>query len=184
MTARHELAVRAQGGDQDALLELIELCGPQITNGVLAAARTFSRQDREDAESEAFLAVWQSFDSYRGDADACGWMYSVARRTAAKRVVEPHVRQRKVTQRLESLTRPASAPGSDHRLAELDLVAFVLSALDPDHAEVLRMHILERRSYREISEELHVSEGTVASRLNRAKRAALQLIRATQAQDA
>lgn len=184
VTTRRALVVKAQAGDRDALLELIELCAPQITNGVLAAAGTFSRHDREDAESEAFLAVWKSFESYRGESDPCGWMYSVARRTAAKRVVEPQVRQRKVTQRLESFTRPASAPGSDHRLADLDLVAFILSALDPDHAEVLRLHVLEGKSYQEIAADLHVSEGTVGSRLNRAKRAALQLIRASQAQDA
>ena len=68
---------------------------------------------------------------------------------------------------------PPGASGSEHDLLHEErrhLIERSLSSLKPDLRSVLVLRDLEELSYSEIAEILGWSEGTVASRLNRARR--------------
>ena len=66
--------------------------------------------------------------------------------------------------------QPASAPEAPARLACAETLA-ALDDLTPDQAELLRLRAVEGLSYAEMARRLRVSEGTVTSRLSRARAA-------------
>jgi RNA polymerase sigma-70 factor (ECF subfamily) len=62
------------------------------------------------------------------------------------------------------------APGQERNADDRELLEQALARLEPDLRAVFVLREVESRSYREMAEILGISDGTVASRLNRARR--------------
>ena len=78
-------------------------------------------------------------------------------------------RRRKRHQRLAYEPVDESARG-DERTEQKDLVEHALARLDPELRSICVLREIDELSYREIAEVLDIPEGTVGSRLNRARR--------------
>lgn len=152
---------RMMNGDERARALYLEH-GPAIENW--AHRRFDDRQAAEEVVQEVVLAAWRKyaqFDPSRGSERA--WMFGIARNVAA-------TRYRRTRRHLASVpTADAPDRGRDEvefdRLVDRSLVADSVRSLSSEHRAVLVAAYWERLSTREISERLHIPEGTVKSRL-------------------
>jgi len=144
-----------------------------------AMALTRSVADAEDLVQEATLRAYGSFTSLRGD-DAKPWLLTIVRNT--------HLtlqRRRRTAISLSELDETTdsvfvdSQPGPEELACDTELqhlLGSLVAQLKPEQREVLLLREVEDLNYREIANVLGIAEGTVMSRLARA-RAALKTLR-------
>ena len=162
------LVRRAQRGDRMAFERLVDRHQHRLFT--LAARSLGSRQDAEDAVQEAFLRAWRGLGGFRGGSLFSTWLYRIclnaAHDTRARRGAEPS----EVAE---------TVPDARDRLAERELsseLQAALSALDESHRVTVILHDVLGCSYAEVAEATDVAEGTVKSRLFRARRELAQLL--------
>ena len=163
---------RAQRGDPGAFEELI---GPleQLVWRV-CWHYTGSRETAEDCGQEAMLRIWRSLDSYRGDCALESWVYRIAANCCMD-YLRKKKRDRSVS--VEPLREqgfdPADpSPGTEEQVEAADAhrrLREAIALLPEDQREALILTQLEKVPYEEAARSLGVSEGTVKSRVNRAK---------------
>lgn len=132
-----------------------------------------SAADAEDLTQQAFLIAQQKADQIR-DAELAGrWLLAVVRNAFLK------TRRRRIPLPaggleidMASVPDPVTENGKERASEEPIDSASLQAALDelPDEFRVpLVMYYFEESSYREIAEQLDLPQGTVMSRLSRAK---------------
>ncbi len=132
-------------------------------------------QEAEDGVQEVFLKVQRRLDTFRGEAALSTWLYQVALRTLLdhRRRVVRQTRPRGLGGEEESLPagpgEPAAPADAAIRNERRRLVREALDRLPPRHREVLVLRELEGLAYRDIARILGVAQGTVESRLFRAR---------------
>ena len=163
MTATdEELMARVARGDRRALESLYRRHSPWIA-GRLAAA-TSSRDLAEEALQDAFMSVWHSASSYRGEGDVAAWLWGIARR----RLISLG---RKRTDVPEQLVAP-DVPGVDEAVLSRDEAQRVRAAVDRlprDQREAIEGVVFEDRPVVDVARSLGVPVGTIKSRLHRAR---------------
>ena len=163
---------RAQRGDPEAFEELI---GPleQLVWRV-CWHYTGNRETAEDCGQEAMLRIWRSLDSYRGDCALESWVYRIAANCCMD-YLRKKKRDKSVS--VEPLREqgfdPADpSPGTAEQVEAADehrRLREAIALLPEDQREALILTQLEKVPYEEAARSLGVSEGTVKSRVNRAK---------------
>jgi RNA polymerase sigma-70 factor (ECF subfamily) len=178
---RTDLVSAAQSGDRAALMALIERCSGAIARGLVAAGYSPTFIDYEDAEQDALLAIVENFSRADPVASPCGWMHKVARNRAIGRTRSTVARKRST----ERLVRQAALDDIaqvdeydlDSRLPVEELVSLVVGALPPDYRAVVVAYHLDGMPVSRIAEELCIAESAVYTRLRRARKAMLQVLR-------
>lgn len=171
-----KLAQRAQRGDQDAFALLVERCQGQVYN--LALRLTGSPEDAADVSQEAFLKAWRGLPSFQWDCAFSTWLYRLAhnaaidflRRRAHQRGAESPLSLDEEENGLAALTPdPGPSPQElvEHKQLQ-EALAGGLAQLSPDHRQALALR-LSGLSYAEIARTLDLEEGTVKSRIARAR---------------
>lgn len=132
-----------------------------------------SREDAEDCAQEALLRAYRAFDRFRGEAGAKTWLYRIAYNTCIDAL-----RKRQGTLSLEALGEAGfepvetglPQPGEALERRELRRqIEQALQALPPDQRAVMILRDFQQMPYNEIAAVLELNEGTVKSRLNRAR---------------
>ena len=141
------------------------------------------REEAEDVVQEVFVQVFKGIDSFRQEAQLGTWIYRVAVNTCKNRAKylarRPETRQSE----LEEVTGQAAdhgaggvtssaLPAPDQEVMGHQAEAIVkrcILELEPDFREVLILRDLENLSYEAICEITRAPEGTVKSRLHRAR---------------
>lgn len=172
-----ELVSRAKQGDQDAFSQLVEVNQNKIYT--LALRMTGSPEDGADLAQEAFLRAWRSLPSFQGESNFSTWLYRLTSNLCID-FLRREKRRRAVTAAVpldgEEDSPPAQVP--DHRFTpeseweRKELRAALdrgLSKLSDGHRQVLVLRELEGLSYAEIAGRLELEEGTVKSRIARAR---------------
>ncbi|MCI8651491.1 MAG: sigma-70 family RNA polymerase sigma factor [Oscillospiraceae bacterium] len=170
-----DLIAAAQSGDQNAFAQLVEAHQGKVYS--LSYRMTGNPDDAADLTQEAFLNAWRGLASFHGQSSFSTWLHRLTsnvcidflrrekRRTALSMTVEE-----------DEEGRQAEVP--DHRFSpeqELErrelrrTVQQGLAALSPEHRRVLVLRELEGLSYQEIAQCLELEEGTVKSRIARAR---------------
>jgi RNA polymerase sigma-70 factor (ECF subfamily) len=162
-----DLVRNAQRGDPAAMDELMRALAPYVTR--VCGAIALERGD--DAVQETFIAVLRSLRSLREPAALHGWV----RRIAVREAVRTAGGGRAVATAPGVLAeRAAPVPLPDLDTA-LDVRA-ALAQLPPRHRAVLVLRDLDGLSEAEVASLLDVPEGTVKSRLHRARAAAREAL--------
>jgi RNA polymerase sigma-70 factor (ECF subfamily) len=143
--------------------ELVRALAPYV--GRVCGAIALDRGD--DAVQETFIAVLRSLRSLREPAALHGWV----RRIAVREAVRQAQRDPRVTA-LADAEPAAPLPDLD---AALD-VRDALASLRPDQRAVLVLRDLDGLSEADVAAILDVPEGTVKSRLHRARAAAREVL--------
>jgi RNA polymerase sigma-70 factor (ECF subfamily) len=169
------LIKRAQAGDQDALSELYRLHEQRAYN--LALRLLGNSWDAADVTQEAFIKAFGALDRFRGEARFSTWLHRIVLNAA-----RDHVRRRQSDPlALDEIDR-VSSPEHSGRLVggsvrPLDAAADGLSApltqalLDLDERFRLAVVLCDILGfdYSEAAEILEVKEGTIKSRIFRAR---------------
>ena len=157
--AEDELVRNAQRGDALALSALVDRLAPFVGR----ICGPIALEHGEDAAQEALIAVLRDLPALREPRALYGW----ARRIAAREAVR-HARAARRGLPLAGARQELPAPG-DPALARD--VRSVLSALAPEQRAILMLRDLEGLSEQEAAALLEVEQGTVKSRLSRARSA-------------
>lgn len=161
-------------GDVSALDELYARRGPSILSFLMT--QVDSRQVAEEVLQDVMLAAWRNAGQFRGDSSVRTWLLVIAR----NRAMNTH-RKRKLP--LVTLDEAFGTFGQDtgplEKLEKKDTQAKVrnaLSQLPAQQREVLVLVFYHQLSGPEVAQVLGINEGTVKSRLHRAKEALRRIL--------
>ena len=167
-----ELVRQAQQGDQTAFRLLVERYQQYVYT--LALRMLASPQDAEDAAQEVFLSAWWGLPDFRMEAKFSTWLYRLTINASTDLL-----RKRSKTEGQVSMEEapvaavvadPAPTPEEEAQRKEGQAaLQQAILELTEDHRTILLLREVEGLDYREIGEALHLSPGTVRSRLARAR---------------
>jgi len=166
------LVERALRGDEAAAHEIVDRYARELYG--LAFSMVGNAADAEDVLQETFAGAFRGLGSFEGRSSLKTWLTRILVRQAARC---HRSRRAHPTAPLDELSEPAKAvlagraPSASAEDADLRMdVEAALDTLSPEHREVVVMRELQGMSYQEIAEALGVPQGTVESRLFRARR--------------
>jgi RNA polymerase sigma-70 factor (ECF subfamily) len=186
--AEQRFVLRLQARDEHAFNELVETYGPRVYR--LVFRMLGRRAEAEDMTQEVFVQVFKAIGQFRGDSKLSTWIYRVAINTCKNRS--------KYLQRRHDGSQDAFDLIGDHEplhqakgvttgeLSRPDqmvegmqverIVRAAIAELEPDFREALVLRDIENLSYEEITEITGLAEGTVKSRIHRARAMLKELV--------
>ncbi len=188
-----QLIERLKRRDEAAFNELVRLYETRVFRLVLRMLS--DRAEAEDVAQEVFITVFKSIDGFRGDSKLSTWLYRVATNHCKNRIKYLDRRARGKKREFDEIAEHSAADSATMNpqamLARPDqqaeanqieaIVRRAIGALDEDHRELVILRDVENLSYEEIQEITGLPEGTVKSRLHRARLAlAKSVTRATE----
>lgn len=165
------------GGDIEAFETLIQSHQKKVYN--IALRMTKNPDDAEELSQDAFVRAFTSISKFRGDSKFSTWMYRIT-----VNVCTDFLRKRNKTISLS--IEQGAAVGEDERPLQIEedgpgpselsekkqlkeLVRDAMDSLSDEHREVLVLRDLMDMPYKDIANTLNVNEGTIKSRINRAR---------------
>ena len=144
--------------DRETFSRLIREYTPALYR--LALGILHNREDAEDVVSESVLKAYEKLSTLRKPESFRAWLMQITF-NEAKRVYAKNKRYT-LTENIEDYM-PAFED-EHHELWD------IVMELDIDYREVIILYFYEQFSIKEIAQILHIPEGTVKSRLSRAKK--------------
>jgi len=187
-TIREALLLRRlRARDERAFEEVVVLYRDRVFGLILRMVG--NREEAEDLAQEVFITVLKSIDSFRGEAKFSTWLYRIAANHTKNRMKYLQRRAYKATSEYDEAAERAvergEAPSATRAFnpeaamagAQLDRVMQgAIAELDEDHRELVVLRDMEELSYEEIVDITGLNEGTVKSRLHRARSALKALV--------
>jgi len=158
---------RARVGDHEAFAAVVRLYDRRL-RGI--AYRVLGDRDRmDDALQEAYVRAFRALPRFRGDARVGTWLFRITYNAC----LDELARSRKTTHvPLDELVEQASDPAElEDALTTRGELADAFATLSADERAAVFLVDVEGHDYAGASEILGVPVGTVASRLNRARKA-------------
>ena len=143
------------------------------------------REEASDLVQEIFVSVHQNLDRFRMDSKLSTWIFRISKNHCLNRLKYLKRRGRGRSHELGDVSETALNDASEAPLKpdealvaarERALVQKAISQLDEDHRLVVALRDIEGLSYEEIVEITDLPEGTVKSRLHRAREKLVSLI--------
>lgn len=161
---------RARRGDEGAFAALVRHYDTGLRR--LAYRLLGDRARMDDALQEAYLSAYRALPRFRGDSSLGTWLYRIAYNAC----LDELKRTREVVD-LESVRDRAQADGDPiDALSLRQTLAAALTALPLEDRTAVLLVDANGFDYRSAAEVLGIPEGTVASRLNRARAALRQTL--------
>jgi RNA polymerase sigma-70 factor (ECF subfamily) len=181
--AERLLIARLRDRDEQAFREVFRQYMDKVFS--LTYRMLGNRQEAEDVAQEVFITAFKSIESFRGEAKFSTWLLRIAANHSKNRI--KHLARRPtegvdpddVSQVRSMPDRPA--PPVQAQISEPDkmleaaqtnaLIEQAIAALDEDQRLLVVLRDVEELSYEEIGEITGLPEGTIKSRLHRARMA-------------
>lgn len=173
-----ELVRKAAQGDENAFAQLMEAHQGKIYGLILRL--TGSAEDAMELSQETFFNAWRGLPNFHADSRFSTWLYRLATNVAID-FLRKEKRRRSVNitslstedndaQHLLDIPDERFTPQKEAEKRELqETVRRGIDALSEEHRQVLLLRELSALSYAEIAEKLDLEEGTVKSRIARAR---------------
>ena len=167
------LVLRAQNGDEQAFATLFESNKKRVYSVCLLMTKDVA--EAEDLTQEAFLQVFRTIHTFRGEAAFSTWLYRIAVNTVLMRL------RRQKSKAALSLSEPISPESpslahdigmKDSRLTgTIDRIALIraIEALPEGCRHIFSLHEVHGYQHHEIARLLHCSIGNSKSQLHKAK---------------
>ncbi|MEN6357834.1 MAG: sigma-70 family RNA polymerase sigma factor [Armatimonadota bacterium] len=183
-TEEQALISRCKNGDIKAFDELVTHFQKRVYNFAYGIAGNYD--DANDIAQEAFVRVFNSISTFRGDANFTTWIYRIVtnvflderkkaknhRQVSLDEIID--LDETSVSRQIED-EKPL--PGEIAESKERNKAVRTAIASLPDYQRVIMtLYHLHDRSYEEIADILHLPIGTVKSRLNRARGALKEIL--------
>lgn len=182
-----EYVTLCQGGDTDAFEVLVRRHQKKMLN--IAYRMTGNYEDACDIVQEAFLSAYRTLKKFRGEAKFSTWLFGIVVNHSRNRI--RHTRGRAFHEIASIDDPPGENRGNimemspSHDASAIDImmrkevqekVQACIGRLDEEHREVLVLRDIQGFSYDEISVMLKIPDGTVKSRLSRARSALKEVL--------
>ena len=175
-----DAVLRCQRGDADAFEVLVERHQKRMLN--VAYRMLGDYNEACDVVQEAFLAAYRAIRSFRREAKFSTWLYGIVVNHARNRLKKVQTLSRRETVSIDDPLEPDAGrlrrdvpdcgERADERLEKKEIEARVqhcIGTLETEFREVLVLRDIQGFSYEEIGGMLNLPEGTVKSRLFRAR---------------
>lgn len=163
MNRMHEasLVQACRAHDRTAQRELYERNVDRVYRVALRLTR--NEQDAFDVAQETFVQAFENISSFDNRSSLSTWLYRIVTNEALQLL-----RRKRIEHKHLALIgrRPSEAGNDGSKRLELE---DALERLSDEHRAILLLRYHESLSYGRIAEVLQLSDGTVASRLNRAR---------------
>jgi RNA polymerase sigma-70 factor (ECF subfamily) len=184
----HRLIERLRQRDELAFNEIVELYQSRVYN--LVYRMLGNREEARDVAQEVFITVFKAIHLFRGESKFSTWLYRIATnhcknrlKYLGRRAVFPKTQLDELTEREQLESASMSTSGTVERPDRLlegreveKLLQEALEELDEDHRLLIVLRDVQNMSYQEISDITQLAEGTVKSRLHRARAALRELL--------
>jgi len=178
-----KLVQRLKKRDEAAFNELITLYQGRIFR--LVFRMLGDRAEAEDLAQEVFVTVFKSIDGFRGDSKLSTWLYRVASNHCKNRIKYLQRRARGKKMEFDEIAEAGAIESSSMNpsahIARPDqivegyekeeILKVAIASLDEDHRELIVLRDIEALTYDEIQAITGLAQGTVKSRLHRARHA-------------
>jgi len=124
--------------------------------------RVYNEDDALDITQEVFIKVFKGLLDFKGKSSLKTWIFSIAHNTVTNYLVRKKIKEDDI----ESYFL------TDRSYEKMQVKIKVLRAMEKltfEHREILKLRYFDGFTYKEIADLLGISEGTVKSRINRAK---------------
>jgi RNA polymerase sigma-70 factor, ECF subfamily len=158
-------------GIQSAMTPLMDQYGQALMRYLVSILS--SRDSAEDVFQDTWIKVLEKIGSFQNEASFAPWLFRIARNTAYD-----HLRGKKRWWQLDWMRKtgdeevpPLELKVEDHfreAVSNRDTTDKLMSALPPEHREIISMRFYQDMSYEEIASICRLPLGTVKSRLKRA----------------
>ena len=168
-----ELVQKCQAGEMDAFQELVSRYHQKIYVVIVGLLR--NREDALEVAQETFFRAYRKINSFQGGSSFYTWLYRIAVNLA----IDSQRRQKRtpldfrdaMDGLLEEQNEVAKDPFLDVHDRELrEKLVAAINDLTPEHKAVIMLRTVQGLSYKDISQILGCSEGTVMSRLHYARK--------------
>ncbi|MBI2843487.1 MAG: sigma-70 family RNA polymerase sigma factor [Armatimonadetes bacterium] len=171
------LIERCKQGDIAAFNDLVQRYEKRVFNFAYRMAGNYD--DANDVAQEAFIRVFNSINTFRGDANFTTWLYRIVtnvylderkrQKSHLHTSLEDYVEldENTVTRQIED-----GRPTPDHVIERIERDDLLHSAIQelPDYQRIMVvLYHTQGKSYEEIAQIMKLPIGTVKSRLNRAR---------------
>ena len=183
--AERLLIARLKERDGRAFDEIVQLYGDKVFS--LVYRMLGNRHEAEDVAQEVFITVFKTVDGFRGEAKFSTWLLRIAANQSKNRIKYLSRRPTDGGEVEDALQLRAGAgtgtpapvmqaqiEGPDVLMEAAELEALMqraIAALDEEHRLLVILRDVEELSYQEIGEITGLLEGTIKSRLHRARMA-------------
>ncbi len=164
------LIARCRDGDRKAQHELYDQTVTRIHHLLLKMAG--NAEDAFDIAQDTYIKAFAAIERFDGRSTVDTWLYRIAVNEALQFFRRGKREQRKREQLAGTVAQSSETPnsGSDERSTmKMDVVA-ALAELEPDDRAILLLRYQEGLDYSALAEVLDCPAGTIASRLNRARK--------------
>jgi RNA polymerase sigma-70 factor (ECF subfamily) len=175
-----EFVSRCQRGDIDAFEVLVTRHQKKMLNIVYRVTGDYD--DACEVVQEAFLSAYRAIGKFRGDAKFSTWLTGITVNHAKNRLRQTQSRSYHEVVSIDdpvetesgqiTLDPPSQEASAIEQLEQKEVqekVQECIGGLDKDQREVLVLRDIEEFSYDEIGRILKIPDGTVKSRLSRAR---------------
>lgn len=168
------------GGDEAAFQEIYDRYFRRVYH--FLDKRLRNRADTEECTQEVFINLFNSLESFRGEAPFAAWVFGLTRRTLAGRfkkkrhpTVPLHDDEGEPSHHAAAVaaadTDPLAAYECQERMQRMEEA--LLQELTDEQRQLFRLHHLQHRSIQEIAGVVAKSEDAVKSNLYRARKVLL-----------
>ncbi len=175
---------KALSGHMDAYETLVLIYEKLVYN--ICLRYSLSAEDSQDVTQEVFLKMWRSLPSFKWESSFNTWMFRIAQNSCLDHLRKLG-REHTVSLTYEDdedgaikeseLIDPAPEPSEQlERSEKIELLHKAIENLPPVWREVLILRDIEGYSYAQISDMLGIEEGTLKSRLHRARDALKEML--------
>lgn len=175
-------AFRAADGDSSAFEILVRKYEKLVSTCVYSIVS--NPDDTLDVSQDVFLKVYKAIGTFKGDSEFSTWLYRIAKNTALD-----FVRKRKQStvsidssgEEGEGFDLPDEHTSSNPEKSALqnekiEKLRKAILLLSDEHREIIILRDLNDYSYEEIASKLEIEQGTVKSRLYRAREALRKIL--------
>jgi RNA polymerase sigma-70 factor (ECF subfamily) len=177
-----EFVLACQKGDTDTFDVLVERHQKKMLN--IAYRMLGDYDDACDVTQEAFLAAYKAIKKFKGEAKFSTWLYRIVINYSKNRLKQLRSINKREAVSIDDSgeikvqgawcqsSSNGANPGAQLEKKEREAqVQKCITSLDEEHREVLVLRDIQGLSYEEIKDILKIPEGTVKSRLSRARNA-------------
>lgn len=179
------LIQRCKNSDIGAFDDLVRRYEKRVLNFAYGIAGNY--HDANDIAQEAFVRVFNSIQTFRGDAVFTTWIYRIVtnvylderKKSKSHRLVSldeyVELDENSVARQIED---EGPSPEEIVEQDERSRAVWKAIGLLPDYQRIIvTLYHMQGRSYEEIADILHLPIGTVKSRLNRARLALAEILK-------
>lgn len=181
-TSDADLVHRFKNGDERAYAAVVE----RYSQKVLTLCQYFLKDPHEahDVGQEVFIKIYRGLKNFRGDAKLSTWIHTIAINTCKNKMSmfkRWFLRNRNLD---DSVNLPDTGPSPEEDAVSRErreVVRREITRLPEKFREIIILKDIQERSYDEIGVILGLTQGTVKSRLHRARDALGERLRRAKA---